>query len=236
MQEVSTAKGASVMRLLSDFHDYYDSAFDSRHADTPALERFAGRGHHRREDHALLVVAGFRLPARGTPVEVCRQLPNVTHVVVYTDPYAHTGEGKLLLPVEQAGRDHPDAYCTAFVGDPMAPGSSVRLLMVGDIPIWLTYSSRDDWRSNAGEDVIIEELLQLPVRKALLEELALSLGYPLVAIDFVEGLDRNLYAIDLNTAPGMKGTIAERHLRPSVVHEAIMARYARMKHSSQGSR
>lgn len=211
------------MRLATDFHDYYDHAFDSRHASTPELLRYAAKGDRRSMDHSRLEAAGFRVPPRAnSPGQLRATLGRHGYFVVYTDPYAHAGEGKVLLSVDQAEREHPDAYCCLFVGE---PGHSTRLLMVGDIPFWLTYSSRSDWRSNAGEVVIEEEML-LPSRKVELEAAALRLGHPLVAIDFVHSRHRVAYAVDLNTAPGLRGTPVERMLRPSVVHAAIEARWA----------
>lgn len=215
------------MKLATDFNDYYDHAFDSRHAyTTKEMLRYSARGEHRSTDHSRLEAAGFKVPARAdSPAQLRATYGRNGYLVVYTDPHAHAGEGKLLLPVDQAEAKHPGAYCSLFVGPVRnpGPGHSTRLIMVGDLPFWINYTSRTDWRSNAGE-VLIEEALTLPESKAHLEAQALRLGLPLLAIDFVEAPTRQLYAVDLNTAPGLRGTHVERVLRPSVVHAAIEAR------------
>lgn len=208
------------MKLATDFLDYYDHAFDTGGL---AFERYAVRGApHRRDDHDRLERAGFRVPARGTPEEVVARWPATTHMVVYIDPHAHAGEGKLLVSAQRARLDYAGDYCSAFVGDPDAPGFSIRLLLVGDISFWLFYAACDGWRSNVG-DVAIDEAVPPTHAEALIDK-ALTLGAPLVAVDFVRHTTGALYAIDLNTAPGLRGTVAEKRLRPSVVRMAIEAR------------
>lgn len=210
------------MRLLSDFHDYYDHAFDVGAA-APVLDRRARGRTHRRDDHDQLERAGFRLPPRGTPAEVRARWSGTTHVVVYTDPLAHAGDGKVLAWIDQAPAD---AYCSAFIGEALDDrAESLRLLLVGDIPFWLRYEARSGWRSNVGEVDVYE--VPAPDKGEDLIDKTLSLGAPLVAVDFVAPAANrwSLYAIDLNTAPGLRGTPVEKRLRPSVVHAAIKARH-----------
>jgi hypothetical protein len=127
-------------------------------------------------------------------------------LVVYTDLKAHRGEGKVLLPSDQAVKQYPNAFASAYIEGPPA---SLRLLQIGWMSFWLRYESDDKWRSNVGDVKITVE--QISGQNEFLED------YPLVAIDYVQGPDKP-HAIDFNIAPGIQWTGIEDHLKgPEVV-------------------
>lgn len=145
----------------------------------------------------------------------------VRAVVAYDDEYAHCGAGKRAFQKWQL-KSNPHMgmtggdrfwkenalYCTAFVGDYIPDrGESLRRLQIGRHVFWITYTSSESWMSNSGDgacEVVGQEW---------------DAGYhpvirlPLWAADFVWG-NRGLYAVDFNTAPGIKGTGVERLLPP----------------------
>lgn len=227
--------------LRSDFLDYYDHWFDRLEVAEVIFERRSRTNSSRREIFQRLESMGLRTPPHGVVTELvaCREkylhqtfrdpaiagkaIEALKNLVVYTDEYAHAGEGKLLLSLSEALEHYPDAYASLHIPQtPAGTGVSLRYLHVGRRRFWLRYTSFNDWRSNAG-DVHIE---------LLTEE---SPGYhpgvpePLFAIDFLPygmGSER-LVAVDFNTAPALRGTGIEEKLSAREVCELVREAMAR---------
>lgn len=156
----------------------------------------------------------------------------VKWVVAYTDETAHRGEGKQVYQKWQL-KSNPhmgmpggdrfwrerQLYCSAFVGcyPQVVCGNqsavSWRRLQVGRHVLWLQYSSVASWMSNVGEGSI--EVIGVELDAGYHAAIRL----PLFAIDFVIG--REMYAVDFNTAPGMKGAGVERVLSAWDVCDAL---------------
>lgn len=194
-------------RLVSDFHDYYDHELAGSFAAAPrVLHRVSTSGPRRHEQHELLDAAGFRVPARGSAGALRERgfVPRAGLVVGYTDVHAHRGEGKVRCGLDALSRA---TYCCEFV-PPRRRSESVRALAVGGEHVLMVYRSKDSWRSNVG-DVEITALDD----PALLREVAprlRALDFPLVAVDMIDAADGSgWWAVDLNTAPGLKGSPAQ---------------------------
>lgn len=203
------------MRLISDFRDYYDRCFDGQ---GPVFTRTAvGAGPSRREQFTILQQAGFHIPPVGTVGDVMdswweREGRRINAVVAYEDEMAHCGEGKKLyhrynadLKTEsKMGYDERrELFCSAFLGNPLTPvpSESLRRLQIGSEVYWIEYRSTESWMSNVGEgdmDVIGHESGYHP-----------KIKLPLFAIDFVIG--KEMYAVDFNIAPGIKGSGVEKY-------------------------
>ena len=216
------------MRLRSDYQDYFDHCFDGSWTDSEIFYRFAKTQKLRRTDHDELADVGFRVPPRGQ-VSALYMAGEPQHapkqLVVYVNESMHRGEGKILADAAFAFEAYPDHYATVYL--PQRYPVSYRLLLVGKLAFWLRYQSRDDiWRSNVGEVAVTEPPRGPPGTTDDTIDLvtaALRLGHPLVAIDFVEWHEL-LWAIDLNTAPQIKGTPIEKKLSPMGVYGAILDR------------
>lgn len=217
------------MRLVSNFSDYYDAWFDR---DGPEFRRMGTEGLSKQDQFKLLVKAGYQVPPHGLAGEILdmwweAEKQWVGSVVVYTDPMAHTGDGKewrsrswfrwngnisQYNEVYQRGQ----FFASAYLGGkyfPAIPSCSWRLLQVGPHQFWIEYWSDTDWRSNCGEGgcKVIEERLNVGYHE--------TIQLPLFAIDFVIG--REMYAIDFNTAPGIRGSGVERLLLGKAAVKAI---------------
>jgi len=137
-------------------------------------------------------------------------------VVVYENERAHRGNGKWLLTAEDARKFFPGCLASEFVytNDTSCSGKSWRLLRIGSRTFWLEYRSQDNWKSNCGE-VSVRLLDTKPEGLPGIE-----LEYPLFAVDFVPD-GQMLWAIDLNIAPGIRGTGVEDILKPMGIAEEI---------------
>jgi hypothetical protein len=209
------------VRLISDFHDYYDHWFDGTGAEL-TFERKSDGGDKRREMLVYLKSLGLRVPAFGRTSEVFEYLQQkyafegfdrLFEVVVHIDETAHRGEGKIKITLCDAVEQYPDHLAVEHI--PVLPGGqgqAWRYLQAGDKRFWLEYTSRNDWRSNCG-DVDIGVLGRRPDGYHKLIKL------PLFAVDFVWG--DVPYAIDFNVAPGIKGTGIEDILPAKEVADAI---------------
>jgi hypothetical protein len=212
------------MKLISDFRDFYDFAFDRDSADI--FYRNAGdRSMSKMEQFRLLLTLGFQLPFVGTPDLLANIIGPFDLVVVYTDDCAHCGEGKIFTELEIAIKDYSHQLCSQWINTTgeFDRSQSYRLLQVGDRAWLLRYEGTGGWMSNHCEDtqIYIEgEIEALP-----------NPGYPLFAIDFVNKVNspvpetledlKQLFAIDFNSAPGMRWTGMNEILQPSEVLELI---------------
>jgi hypothetical protein len=225
------------MKLVSTFHDYYDPFFDGRGR---VFERTGGNvGPPKREQFSLLTAAGYMVPPHGTVGEILGgwwdgEQKWVKHVVAYTNEQAHCGEGKVVFGEGQL-KSNPDMgapggdrfwreralYCSAFVGDyyqRFGRGCSVRRLQVGPHVFWVEYRSTESWMSNVGDG----SCEVVGVEKGVGFHPAIPL--PLFAIDFVLG--KEMYAVDFNSAPGIRGSGVEKYLPGPEAVEAIEGWFA----------
>ena len=213
------------MKLKTDFRDYYDWAFDGKGEEFVRIA--VGAGPDRREQFRIMKDAGFKIPPVGTFDDLIEKYEwdegRIKFVVAYTDTLAHVGEGKELWGIGKwksnphmgQGRRYNEKYatfCSAYVLGPR--GVSWRRLQVGRHVFWIEYTSEMDWRSNCGEGDI--ELLESKLNAGYHPHIRL----PLFAIDFVHGA-KDMYAIDFNIAPGIRGSGVEKVLSSWDAVEAI---------------
>jgi len=197
------------MQLVSDFRDYYDWAFDR---DGVVFDRMArNSGPKKAAQFSILRdTLGHLTPPVG-PVNCVLGTKwrgkTIDKVVAYTDDAAHCGEGKELVTLDSDGWRTNTTLCSAYLGK---PGLSWRKLHVGPHVFWIEYTSTESWMSNVGDGTC--EVIGVEM------DFGITI-YPLLAIDFV--LDDEMYAVDLNVAPGIKGSGVEKLLPAEQVVEAI---------------
>lgn len=200
------------LKLVSDFRDYYDHLFDR---DGFELRRVTTEGPSRSEMFTIFKLSKIHVPRHG----IIKDMPaDVKWMVVYVNESLHRGEGKILMPAAEARELHPDKFCTEYLSFPKNEpvmsykekyfGSSWRELVIGNNSFFLHYRNCDDWRSNVGDEVVIE-LQDTRVGKRPKKDL----HYPMYAIDYVfdDGAG-DFAAVDLNIAPGIGGSPVEEIL------------------------
>jgi hypothetical protein len=214
--------------LETDFRDYYDHIFYPGADASYRRMAHAGDMPKRRQ---IDIMRKLHLPR--LPFLPCQQQRSVKTVplVVYTDPAAHCGEGKLLVEWRHAIEAHPLDYSIPFIATTNDPhkATSYRLLQVGNRAWWLRYEGHGGWMSNHCERTeicVIEEITPIDRTAACIKE------FPIFAIDFVvpvaeapvfefgEVLEHG-YAIDFNSAPGLRGTGMEDILSATEVYGLV---------------
>lgn len=202
--------------LRSDFLDYYDHWFDK--ITTPAqvhriFERYSFQGLRKPAQLDYLASQGLRVPRSGPPAQLLMDCPKI---VVYDDVRAHRGLGKrVACRVEDFG----DATFAAEFIDAEAlynKATSFRQLGIGARRFSLKYESLDPWRSNVAP-------FNYDVEISLIDRILPDVSkqeYALYAIDFVEN-EAGFWAVDFNTAPGLRGTGLEDVLAGREVYETI---------------
>jgi hypothetical protein len=203
-----------MLRLISNFIDYYDHYFDL-HGDI--FRRMSNGGMDRRVMLEFLKNQGFNVPTFGIVKEMINQneLKGDTYVVIHTDITSHRGENKLLMPFKEALDYHPNSFMVRYVSS--LKGVSWRYLKVGDQSFFLRYES-EDWRSNWNTNQVVIE------REDTFDMLN-KIQEPLFAIDFVKKIETDgssvMVAIDFNIAPQIRGTGVEHVLSASDAADAI---------------
>ena len=236
--------------LKSDFRDYYDHQFDiippgfNEEEEVVQFFRTSQGGLPKDEQLGLLYSAGFNVPKYGLVKDLVQSY-RPDYVVVYTDLYAHQGQGKILYPVYKALQEKPDALATVFIPtsyDELVHAKSIRYLFIGNRVYTLDYEGIGSWMSNnAGETRITLRSPDFTNRDYFGYELGLDLDldnfsrYPLFAVDCVKHYATGEeYAIDFNSAPGLKGTPIEDLVPSREIVDALIAFTTSNPHSFYG--
>lgn len=235
------------LKLVSDFHDYYDFCFNPN--GNREFRRMTTEGPLRREAFRLLEGVGIHTPRHGIVRDMSA---DVKWMVVYLDENSHRGEGKELVPASDARQRYPDLYCSEYLSlstnkvgeewvrtlnEPVLSykgknfGSSWRELVIGSRSFWLHYINCDDWRSNVGDDIRIEldtERVRFRPKR--------DLKYPLYAIDYVwDDTKGDFAAVDVNTAPGIGGSPVQNTFPARQVYQEITSWIRMFKPSGESS-
>jgi len=184
------------MKLNSDFRDWYDHMFNDK---GPTLHRYAETMEHRYVDFSKLRAMGLNVPIYGYKGTLKDILGPGFDVVRYENPWSHRGEGKTLT---QYGKLDDEDIFSQYIKSIDKDGRplSVRYLHIGGHLIMLRYCSDDSFRSNVGNvDVSIIHHVE---QHRIPEKFGIG-SYPLLGIDMVCDSSDKMFAIDLNTAPGI---------------------------------
>jgi len=210
------------IKLNTDFKDYYDFMFYPD-GDVMFDRRMYDRTLCKRDQIRIMQDLGFRT----FDIRRCKHwdFSDAAMLVVYTDDRAHAGSGKQRTDLGQAKRHHPNDWSIPWIATSDANDASVshRLLQVGDRAWWLRYEGTGGWQSNHCESTaitIVDEIQS--IRRYSFDHHIINhrtnlCPYPIFAIDFVIPANKATptdfaeviesgYAIDFNTAPGMKWT------------------------------
>ena len=144
-----------------------------------------------------------------------------TKIVVYLDLTSHRGENKELLTIEEAYEKYPNNLASLYIDSNCKFAVSYRYLKIGNYYFWINYISKNDWRSNVGEDIQISINSFGDLTNPMYKVVDKKINMPLYAIDFVQDKDNNHYAIDFNIAPGIKGIGIENYLSAKEIVESI---------------
>ena len=193
------------MKLLSDYAQWYDQAFDGEGLEFQRMA-FTRGGLSKREQFALFDRLGLHSPPHGLVRELASRTglsiewqlsavawPAEIEAVVYLDELQHGGNGKVKLSLVEALARQPDHYASLFVS--LAnPAVILRHVRFGRLGFWLRQQGGEDWRSNRADNETVIGRTSHPEPKPL--------PRVLWAIDFLPAAD-GLLAIDFNTAPDL---------------------------------
>lgn len=218
------------IKLESDFNDYYDSAFCADSGETDLiLKRISRDGPSQSEVFSLFENAKFLTPRFGKVSEVVKrvreELSNFPkdfvesfHIVVHVDEKAHGGDGKKLLTIGKAEKKHPDALGVEYLPTLFGTGStSYRYLRIGVETFVLKYTSKNDWRSNCGEN----DIKVLKRTGTVSHQVNFFAFSPILAIDYLL-IGKRFYAISLNTGPVLGGTGLESIMNGEDIHASCV--------------
>lgn len=219
------------IKLKSDFRDFYDYAFHIHGNKT--FDRIANdRSMSKSDQFEIFNKLTLKTPLIGTPQQLLDQgLGLIDLVVVYLDDRAHCGEGKHFTELEDVLVNHPNTLCSQWINTTGLFDESIsyRLLQIGYRAWLLRYMGMGGWMSNHCYDtnIYVESEIE-PIINPILEK------YPLFAIDFVNPVNAitpeytedlyDCYAIDFNSAPGMRHTGMDEIITATEVYDLILAK------------
>ena len=218
------------IKLESDFRDFYDMHFwrsglsvENGKPDIVWNRYAENSGLSKRGQFSLMSRMGFDTPAWGLVKDVYSKLRSqrVSKVVIYLDEYAHSGNGKVVMSLEDAYSNFPRSLCCEFIETGSEAGAvSTRRLQIGSLGIELEYrsTSPSEWRSNVDPKISILDATRTP----LAIDSDLIQIYPIWAVDFVFCPERKkAFAVDFNESPGMDRTGVDEVVRPQMIYDEI---------------
>jgi hypothetical protein len=225
------------IRLNSDFRDYYDFMF--YHDGETTFDRMMyDRTLCKRDQIRIMQDLGLRT----FDIRRCKHwdFSDDTPMVVYTDDRSHAGSGKQRIDLGQARHKYPNVWSIPWIATSYSNDTSVshRLLQVGNRAWWLRYEGEGGWQSNHCESTAITVVGEIPsLQRYVFDHHIINhrtnlCPYAMFAIDFVipanrptptdfVGVIESGYAIDFNTAPGMRWTGMEDLLPATEVYRLI---------------
>ena len=95
-------------------------------------------------------------------------------------------------------------YLQEFIEPPKKQnsGGDLRLLVIGDRVLGMRRYNTNDWRHNVSRGATAEPLEVTPELAEFAGCAARAVGAPLAGVDLLPGRDGELYAIEVNAAPG----------------------------------
>lgn len=230
-----------VIQLVTDYLDTYDHWFASLLWNAPAdytFVRLAQGTLSKREQFQILEQLGWMVPAYGTCSELGEELSFLgraiwkerdDYIVVYFDELAHRGEGKELHLLSLAKEWTPDLLCSLYRPAYNVPSFSdeeqrkhgvwtLRFLYIGNRCFCLRYANHDfwSWQSNKGQNIEITYLGEWhPLSIKRWDPV------PLYAVDVTCVEEGGMIALDLNTAPQIRGTPLESLIPSKEIYHMI---------------
>lgn len=213
-----TRENKVIMKLIlkTDFVDYYDNHFDHLSQPEPHLvfNRLTRNNFSRKDLFNLLEEMNEPVIPHGNAKKLSEKFWSANKFVVYTDEYAHSGQGKLLIDRSQIPQ-YSDTFASLYM--PEKPSLSLKKIVIGDRIFWAKYQSSHDWKSNVGDYVELYEPYEgLRINNKL---------FPIYTIDYVIGANY-WWAVDLNTAPEL-GKL-KLNISPEEIHQEIKNWYERL--------
>lgn len=173
--------------LESDFVDYYDYLCSSQ--GTVQYIRKYSDSASRSKDMQYLKTLGVKT----IEIRAVREFVNVDKLVVYTDPYKHNKQGKILVDYDEAIELYPNCPASKFYTE--SNGLTLKYLQVGKfrykIYLQLTSSTTLEHENVVGID-ILEPAYNLYIKQPIFSIDYTIDGDGLLAIDYnrVQNLSR----------------------------------------------
>lgn len=194
------------LRLVSDFRDYFDFAFDR---DGDLFIRYSKDILNREDAFRLMRLAGISTVANGYVKDLLKVFTKEPYVI-YLDDKAHAANGKIIARGEERAMFN-DFYASVVYGK---PAISYRVLNIGNRQWKLEYKSNHEFFSNRG-DVEITLLHEITTTYDKIP--APLKGRNFWAVDFVTNSLAGELAVDYNTSPQIGKTPIEDILSPTQV-------------------
>jgi hypothetical protein len=202
--------------LDSDFRDFYDYCFPI--VGDKVFRRFAHDGRMGKVAQYGIMRHHLDLNTLDFELVKCQKFGSpLDNIVVYTDAALHCGEGKLLTSFNHALDFHPEKWSTPWVNTAgeYDRAESHRLLQIGGRAWWLKYCGQGGWMSNHCGETTISVVGECGALTR--DDFPILENWPMFAIDFVVPVSKTIgidfqdvlthgFAIDFNTAPGIRGT------------------------------
>lgn len=209
----------SLVRLTSNFKDYYDDAFKCREPEIlKALhEKRRVYSYDRCRSNSISRAKELkRLNIPTIPIKAASMLAtdlNASKLLIYTDATLHNGKGKLVVSNQDAQNIYPNLPARRFVPISETGGFTLKCLQVGKRRFKvLLWSDTDtlDYKVHS-----IEEIEPMYNR---------SYRYPIFSIDYLPTKE-GLMVIDFNQVENLGNLGMDKYMTPSEVYDAVVDYY-----------
>lgn len=209
----------TLIRLTSDFKDYYDVEFEKREPEIKKALQEKQRVYSYDRCRSNFISRAKELKRLGIPtipIKAANQFaadPSAETLLVYTDATLHNGEGKLVVSNQDAQTTYPNLPARRFVPISETGGFTLKCLQVGKrrfkILLW------SDQNTLKYKVYSIEEIEPLYNR---------SYRYPIFSIDYLPTKD-GLMVIDFNSVENLGNLGLEKYMTSDDVYKEIVSYY-----------
>lgn len=193
------------IKLVSDFTDYYDSAFRP----DGTLEYRRLQSECMSKGKALDWLKLHNIPTLETkPVREFSRFDS--KIVVYTDTKLHMGKGKIICSYQEAIDNYPN-----YLGAPYIEGTdglTLKFLQIGSRRFRIMFKNpKYDFELNSGGITSIEELRP---------EYNYSISIPIFSIDYIPR-NNSMIAVDFNEVQPLYYLGIDKFLTPGDVRNEV---------------
>lgn len=195
---------SSEIRLVTDFNDYYDELCNDA-GKVPYVRKYK---NCMSKAEALRYLTNF-----GTPVIETKPVTKFNSfdrkLVVYTDPYAHCGKGKIICSYGEAVTSYPNYLASPYIEG--TEGVSLKFLQVGSRRFRIMMKNNNF--DNFVKPGIVTQI----------DELSPAFNYaislPIFSIDYIS-CGNEMIAVDFNEVQDLSRLGFEDIMKPEeVIHE-----------------
>lgn len=185
------------MKIISDFQDYYDTVATQFQGDNIILHRNNANRLGKMDSIKFMKSLGIETIELCTVSQYMRKIASndMELVVVYTDEYGHSGNGKVIMKIREAYELYSSYYCSKFEHSSL--NKTYKILQIGYAKYSIIISNDTSLQKQSLVENKVDEI-KLLGKFEFNYSGCLHDVCPIHSIDYVRSDSGNMLACDFN--------------------------------------